>query len=188
MFVSCEPSPVYLDYKGVKIYEVYRDNRKYKGRREYWFGTSPYVDDECSDGPEAPFDVRSMKGYRAKMGVKENLKRMIDKGLFDSCRDFADDEWHFADEDEDRYTLKTADGRYVVTKGDSEYNGINVDFAPEGDKYVYPLVTVENEEGKGKIAIYVYGNLENDEPTDKIEVNLGRFGKKAGRKRKGKKE
>lgn len=83
MYISYEPSPIFLDYKGIQVYTVYKDNLKDNSAREYWFGMTPWVSDiefDNSIWEDACFDIRDVKGYDPDKTVKKNLKQMIDAG------------------------------------------------------------------------------------------------------------
>ena len=78
MMYVLEPSPVFLEYNGVKIYYVYKNDTECCGVRQFLFG----LDDWCSeDEGRDIFDVRDIEGFNQSMSLEDNLKRMIDKGL-----------------------------------------------------------------------------------------------------------
>ena len=99
MYITYEPSEVILEYKGVNLYGVYRDDDREAGLREYWFGTEAEVSDALSEEePCGAFDIRVPRTRSIPMGsrtlarpyvydnglaVADNLKRLIDLGGID---------------------------------------------------------------------------------------------------------
>lgn len=79
MFISYEPSPPILFYKGVSIYYAFKEN-DHNRPYEYWFGLDPWVCDDAEEPEKEPFDIRSIKGYSPKKTIEDNLKYMIDRG------------------------------------------------------------------------------------------------------------
>ncbi len=55
------PPEVALEYKGVTIYHVYKNDDMEQGARTFWFGTSP----DCSDENEKSFDIRALSTWVA---------------------------------------------------------------------------------------------------------------------------
>ena len=99
MYITYEPSEVILEYKGVNLYGVYRDDDREAGLREYRFGTEAEVSDALSEEePCGAFDIRVPRTRSIPMGsrtlarpyvydnglaVSDNLKRLIDLGGID---------------------------------------------------------------------------------------------------------
>ena len=85
MMYVCEPSPVFMEYNGVKIYYVYSNDMESDGTRNYIFGLNEW----CSDDDSWPitFDVRDIEGFDRSISLKENLRRMIDAGLLENVED-----------------------------------------------------------------------------------------------------
>ena len=81
MVYVCEPSPVFLEYNGVKIYYVYKDDEESQGVRTFWYGLNEWCSDTEDFDKNYTFDIRCIEGYDDHMSIEDNLKRMIDAGL-----------------------------------------------------------------------------------------------------------
>ena len=65
--------------------------------------------------------------------------------------------------------LGTLTARY---KPDEVYSGFWIDLKKKDSKLV-PVCNIEYEPNKNCIQIVIYGNAENEEPTEIVEINLG---------------
>ena len=79
MMLVSEPSPVFLEHKGVKIYYVFHNDFHDEGAFTYLYGLDAWC--SCDDVEPNVFDIRDIKGYNPKLSQKENLMLMIDAGL-----------------------------------------------------------------------------------------------------------
>lgn len=77
------PSPVFLEYNDVRIYEVYKDDIEGIGSYRFIFGLSEWCSDQRK---QAIFDVREIDGYDNHLSIKQNLMQMIDKGLLTNLK------------------------------------------------------------------------------------------------------
>lgn len=69
---------VAINYHGIVIYHVYKNDYMEDGARTFWFSLDPYG----SDCAEESFDVRDASGYNDELSIEANLVRMIDEGAF----------------------------------------------------------------------------------------------------------
>lgn len=98
MYYTDAPSTSILEYHGVEIFEVYKNDNFNSGPRSYSFGTDPMVSDDSHEGETAPFDIRdeiyesipegkrhleTPYRYDPHKTVEENLKHLIDLGGID---------------------------------------------------------------------------------------------------------
>lgn len=81
MMYALMPSPVFLEYNGIKIYSVYKNDEEAQGTRTYWYGLNEWCSDFGDFDPEYAFDIRDIDGYDNNISIEDNLKRMIDAGL-----------------------------------------------------------------------------------------------------------
>jgi len=70
-----------LEYNGVKIYSVYKDDEESQGTRTFWYGLNEWCSDLGDCEPEYTFDIRDIEGYNSSLSIEGNLTRMIDAGL-----------------------------------------------------------------------------------------------------------
>lgn len=98
MYYEAKPSDVYLKYKNVQLYHVYKnDNEDHV--RTFWFGVTPWVTDACVDSDNSPFDIRESRTksipfgrrkldppyeYDPKLPIEINMQRLIDLGGIDN--------------------------------------------------------------------------------------------------------
>ncbi|AOQ24610.1 hypothetical protein MTAT_19530 [Moorella thermoacetica] len=72
---------VALEYNGIKVYHVYKDDCLDYGRRFFWYGLSP----DCYEGGPDTFDVRDLAhqmGIGPSWNTPEEVIRLaIDKGI-----------------------------------------------------------------------------------------------------------
>ena len=97
MVMVHEENAVAVNYHGIVIYHVYKDNCIDGGVRDYWYSTNPYGYDDDED----TFDIRDMPCYDWKANYAVNLIKMIDAGVFGE-------------------TVKREDGDYVYSSAESE--------------------------------------------------------------------
>ena len=81
MMYACLPSPIFLEYNGVKIYYVYKNDEEGQGTRTYWYGLNEWCSDVDDFETNYTFDIRDIEGYNENLSIEGNLVRMIDAGL-----------------------------------------------------------------------------------------------------------
>lgn len=70
---------VFVTYKGVTVYHVYKNDYVQEGRRAHWFTT----DIGGSEDGDYCFDVRALDTYRPGISYKTIIRDAIDNGLLD---------------------------------------------------------------------------------------------------------
>jgi hypothetical protein len=79
-FVEAE---MFLEFRGVKIYHVYKNDMVDEGQHKYWYGLTP----RCHEGDRDMFDVRdlarqlNMPEPKNDMGIFVVMFHAIEKGL-----------------------------------------------------------------------------------------------------------
>ena len=93
----------------------------------------------------------------------------------------------------DQIKLDAGNGSYLIYKGDTEYNGIWIEFQPKGSPYSTPIAYIENPTDPklespatetDKITIYLYENPFDDEYTEKRTINTEKIRQALGIKSK----
>jgi len=102
---------VFLRYRGVNIYHVYR-NDVFGDRRTYWYGNSIY----CSDGGDDAFDVRHLP---VPDGVNPDDHAAIIRAAIDAGNPRVIGNQEVLDFDEPEGTCFAVFGYYDYTYGDS---------------------------------------------------------------------
>ena len=76
MYISFEPSPVFLEYKGILIYYAYKNedcNRPY----QYSFGMDAWVMEDAEEPEKEMFDIRNVKGYDSSKSIEQNFRDLM---------------------------------------------------------------------------------------------------------------
>ena len=85
MYISYEPSPVFLTYGGIFIYYAYKNddqNRPY----QYSFGMDAWVTESAEESEKEMFDIRDIEGYDSSKSIEQNFRDMIDAGAINKER------------------------------------------------------------------------------------------------------
>lgn len=67
---------IFMIYKGITIYHVYKNDFIQEGRRQYWYTT----DLSGSEDDDYAFDVRFLSTYSDHLSHREIIMRAIDLG------------------------------------------------------------------------------------------------------------
>lgn len=67
-----------VNYHGIIIYHIHKNDLIEQPVREYWFTLDPYG----AEGSEDAFDIRDMAGFDPQKTFAANLVQMIDTGIF----------------------------------------------------------------------------------------------------------
>jgi len=75
---------IFMSYRGVDIYHVYKNDHVSDGVRSYWYGTECSASDDNEFDPEnnPVFDVRELPSYRLDMPHEDIIKAAIDGDEF----------------------------------------------------------------------------------------------------------